>query len=507
MPYARQILLLLALLPFCTLNANAVSYYPIYAVEEARALGNMDFSLIKRGVDEGIKVFIAGGIQGDEPGGFTAASIISSHYRFMNAQIYISPNLNLDSIIKRSRGASGDMNRKFSALSKNDPQYDEVQRLQDFILDFKPNILLNLHDGSGFYATEYISSARNPNRWGQSVIIDQESMDCDYGDLEGIAERVTIRTNEAIENKNHYFVPRNTHTNIGHAEMEKSLSWYGVRNGIPSFGLEVSKDFNKATRVYYHLVQLEAFFDELGIEYYREFPLTLQDVANILEYNVYLKMANGRIFFPLQGLKNQQSGYIPVPKDVEFYSAQPIVATIKNNSNITVYHGNNTMTRIPVKEYVYSENVPLLQIDIDGTKKTIELGSILHVKDYLNIEHIEGYRINAIGARAEKMIEGLYTEAEVELRKNLFDARYSIDKAENIYRVEMYEGAKFVGMFLVDFSKDAFVYEVLKEDKELDFDAIVNKSDRLLARQEEAQEEKEKEKEKESSKGAFSFFR
>ncbi len=498
MPFTRIILLISALIPLFAIKAECANYYPLYAVEKARPVGNLDFSLIKRGQDEGIKIFIAGGIQGDEPGGFTAASIISTHYRFENAQIYISPNLNLDSIIKRSRGASGDMNRKFAYLSEKDPQYDEVMRLQDCILEIKPHILLNLHDGSGFYSTTYISSARNQNRWGQSIIIDQEKMDCDYGDLEGIAERVTQRTNDAIENKNHYFVPRNTHTNIGHAEMEKSLSWYGVRNGIPSFGLEVSKDFNKATRVYYHLVQLEAFFDELDIEFYREFPLSIQDVAKLIDYNVYIKMADNRIFFPLQGLKNQQSGYIPVPKDVAFTCAQPIVALLKNNTGITVHNGNSTITHIPVRQYTYSENIPLLQIDIDGEKKVIELGSIINVQNYFNIEHIDGYRINAIGARAESEIDGIVTEANVNLTKKLFDSRYAIDKAENIYRVEMYEASNFVGMFLVDFSQNPFIYEVLKEDREFEFANIANKTDKLLAL-EQLSIEKEIEEEQSSS--------
>ncbi len=460
MPFRILLVFLFICLPNIVLGAN---YYPLYPPSSTRELGNLDFSMIKRGADEGIKVLIAGGIQGDEPGGFSAASLISSHYRFENAQIYIVPNLNFDSIIKRARGATGDMNRKFAALSEDDPQYSEVRRFQEYIDELQPDILLNLHDGSGFYAPEYVSKLRNPNRWGQSLIIDQSEVDCNYGKLEEIGTSVIALANSKIKNSNYHFHLHNTHTDTGHPEMEKSLTWYAIKNDIPAFGLEVSKEFNKVERVYYHLIQIEAFFETLGIKYEREFPLTTNGIAKALDCNLYLTMAEGRVVFPLNDLKKELRGYIPLPSNVEFASSQPIVATVKNKNSFSVHYGNSTITNVAMRNYKLSEELPLLNLQIDGEKRQIEIGSIIEVDEWFMVEHTSGLRINAIGARKEIIIEEIATEANIQITRDDFDRQFAIDKAENFYRIEVYEGKDFVGMFLVDFSPSAFKYEIITQ--------------------------------------------
>ena len=74
------------------------------------------------------------GIQGDEPGGFTAASMLVTNYKVTKGNIWVVPNLNFESIIKRSRGVHGDMNRKFKTLSKDDPEFHQVQKIKRIIL-------------------------------------------------------------------------------------------------------------------------------------------------------------------------------------------------------------------------------------------------------------------------------------------------------------------------------------------------------------------------------------
>ncbi len=458
MPFRILLLLLFICLPTIAQGAN---YYPLYPPSSSRELGNLDFSIIKRGADEGLKVFIAGGIQGDEPGGFSAASLLSTHYRFTNAQIYIIPNLNFDSIIKRARGASGDMNRKFAALSEKDPQYDEVKRLQEYIDEIQPDMLVNLHDGSGFYFPEYVSALRNPNRWGQSLIIDQAKIDSPYGNLEEIGQKVILEANKKIENDAYHFHVNNTHTDTGHPEMEKTLTWYAIQHEIPAFGLEVSKEFNKVERVYYHLIQIEAFFETLGIEYEREFPLSTKGVAQALDCNVYLTMAQGRVVFPLNDLKKELRGYIPLPLDAEFTSPQPIVGTVKRKNSFSVHYGNSTITNVAMRNYKLSEELPQVEIVVDGQKRLVEMGCIVEVQEEFLVSHTKGLRVNAIGAREEILLDSIMTEANVEIRKDDFDSQFAIDKAENLYRIEIYQGKDFVGMFLVDFSPKAFKYEIL----------------------------------------------
>jgi hypothetical protein len=65
------------------------------------------------------------------------------------------------------------MNRKFLRLDKNDPEYVTVSRIQELIRHPNVKLVLNLHDGSGFFRPHYEDALRNPRRWGQCVIIDQ----------------------------------------------------------------------------------------------------------------------------------------------------------------------------------------------------------------------------------------------------------------------------------------------------------------------------------------------
>jgi len=96
----------------------------------------LEFSLHKNeGQLPGPTVLIVGGIQGDEPGGFNAASLLATHYRIERGRLWVVPNLNFDSIVRRSRGLNGDMNRKFPEISPQDPDYPAVERIKQIIID------------------------------------------------------------------------------------------------------------------------------------------------------------------------------------------------------------------------------------------------------------------------------------------------------------------------------------------------------------------------------------
>ncbi len=436
-----------------SLDVPTTNYAPVYTLTDERKINNYDFTLYERGTDEGLKIFILGGIQGDEPGGFNAASLLTTHYTFENAKVYIVPNLNFESIVKRARQVSGDMNRKFADLSTKDPQYDEVKRLQSLILEAKPDIIINLHDGSGFYRKKYISKLRNPNRWGQTCIIDQAEIDSPYGNLEEVATELTQLANTTISHEDNYFEVRNTHTDKGNAEMEKTLTWFGVRNNIASYGFEVSKEFNTVNRVLYHLTQLEAFFDVYGINYDRNFTLTPDDVEKALKCQVIVKMADGRVSLPLQDMKNNQMGYIPLPKNFTTVAPLPIIIPIKKDNLVTMHYGNNIMTKFRTQVYEFSDENPEFDVLIDGIESKAKVGDLVKVESSFLLEHLSGYRINAIGAKKEILQGEIKTEAGVKLTKNDFDSRYALDKSNTIFRVEVYYKKEFVGMLLVEFTK------------------------------------------------------
>ena len=61
---------------------------------------DFNFDLIKKGTDDNNTLLVIGGIQGDEPGGFISASLLSTHYEITKGSVWIVPNLNFYSIIK-----------------------------------------------------------------------------------------------------------------------------------------------------------------------------------------------------------------------------------------------------------------------------------------------------------------------------------------------------------------------------------------------------------------------
>ena len=246
----------------------------------------LDFTTIRLG-DATCVVLVVGGIQGDEPGGFSAATLLATRYDIQEGAVWVVPNLNFPSIIKRSRGLHGDMNRKFARLDESDPEFPTVRRIQELIRHPRVALVLNLHDGSGYYRANYQNYLCNPARWGQSVIIDQDGLPSGVfmGALAQEAARVTAEVNQRLIKPLHVLHVHNTNTAAGDKEMEKSLSYYAVRQGKAAFGLEASKEFPVELRAYYHLSMVEGFLRRAGVRFKRDFSLTPQGVGEALRVN------------------------------------------------------------------------------------------------------------------------------------------------------------------------------------------------------------------------------
>ena len=58
----------------------------------------LDYALIKKGEPSENTMLLIGGIQGDEPGGFLAASIVATDYNITKGSLWVVPNLNFPSI-------------------------------------------------------------------------------------------------------------------------------------------------------------------------------------------------------------------------------------------------------------------------------------------------------------------------------------------------------------------------------------------------------------------------
>lgn len=411
---------------------------------------NFDFNIIKKGFkDDENTLLIVGGIQGDEPGGFMAASLIVTHYKITKGSVWVVPNLNFYSIIKRSRGPYGDMNRKFANLPENDPEYETIQRIKNYIDHDNVKLIVNLHDGSGYYRPQYIDKEHSPYKWGQCSIIDQEILkDHKYSNLFEISNNVVSHVNKNLIDKEHIYHLHNTRTSEGDKEMEKTLTYYAINKGKAAFGNEASKNLPTHQRTYYHLLALEKYMDTMGIEYERQFNLNDQVIKNILDNDIEISFYNNKIKLPLSKIRNIIN-YFPVKNDgsIDFEPSNPLMTIVKKNNEYSIYYGNRRLSRLKADYIDYEIENKDIEIQIDNTIKKASFGSVITVNENFKIEPIEGYRVNVIGYTNKTN-----KETGVKIHHKDMMKKFSIDKDGSIYRIEFYSKEKFAGMILVKFA-------------------------------------------------------
>jgi len=437
-----------------------------YSSYSLAVLPNLEFSLHKNGPELSAEankfdplqsdslssptLLVIGGIQGDEPGGFTAASLLVTHYKITSGQVWVVPNLNFASIIKRSRGIHGDMNRKFSKLKRNDPEFETVQKIKQIITSPDVDVILNLHDGSGFYHERYIDAQHNPNRWGQSLIIDQAEIGVgQYSQLKKIGVDVVESVNKRIKNNSHYYRIKNTHTAKGDKEMEKTLTYFAINHSKPAFGVEASKNFLTSRRAYYHLLVIESFMKKIGISFERKFDLTEKDIKAAMYDKLQLAFYNNKILLDVANARKRLN-YVPLKKnsDINYMSGNPLVAVVSKNNRFNVRYGNRNLTYLKPSYFEYDDSINEITISVDGKARKVNLGSIINVNRHFNVRSIKGYRVNVIGFTKK----GVRDESNQTIRQENIRRRYSVDKKSRIYRVEVYQGKKYCGMVLIRFN-------------------------------------------------------
>ena len=412
------------------------------------ATTTMDFDLIKKGEENNNTLLIIGGIQGDEPGGFISASLVSTHYEITKGSVWVVPNLNFHSIIERSRGPYGDMNRKFAHLSKNDPEYETIQRIKRYIRDDRVKLIVNLHDGSGFYRPKHEDSLHSPHRWGQCSIIDQSSINIPlYGNLENISNAVVSHVNDNLLKYEDRYHLHNTRTVEGDKEMEKTLTYYAINHGKAAFGNEASKSLATHKRVYYHLLAIEKYMDIMGIEYKRKFSLNSKGVYSAINNDIYISLYNGKIKLPLSQVRTLLK-YFPIKKEseIDFEASNPLLAVVKKGDYYTIQYGNRRLLKLKADYQEYDNSKNVVSLEIDGKTKDYSFGTIIEVEKNFLVKNDKDFRVNVIGYTNKKKVE-----TGVKIRKSQFSRAHSVDKKGLVYRVEYYSKKKFAGMVLVKF--------------------------------------------------------
>lgn len=412
-------------------------------------LNQFGFDIIKKGVQNDNTLLVVGGIQGDEPGGFMAASLIATHYEIKKGSVWVIPNLNFYSIIKRSRGPYGDMNRKFASLDPNDPEYEIIQRVKSFIKNENVKMIVNLHDGSGYYRPKYEDSLHSPHRWGQCTIIDQSNIKSKkFSNLEDISTQVVQHVNKNLLKKEHKYHLHNTRTAEGDKEMEKTLTYFAINNGKAAFGNEASKELPTHQRVYYHLLALEKFMHISGVKFERKFNLNADVVKNILDNDIEIAFYGDKIKLPLGQVRNMIK-YFPVKKDgtIDFTPSNPLMSIVREHDVYTIYYGNRRLSKLSADFVEHAHDNIKAKFLIDGIHEEYSFGDKIKVENDFLIKPLKGYRINVIGYTNKSKIE-----TDKLITKNSMLKRFSIDQNGNKYRVEFYKDEKFAGMIVVDFA-------------------------------------------------------
>ncbi|WP_187870621.1 DL-carboxypeptidase Csd4 [Helicobacter pylori] len=404
--------------------------------------------------DKAPHLLLLAGIQGDEPGGFNATNLFLMHYSVLKGLVEVVPVLNKPSMLRNHRGLYGDMNRKFAALDKNDPEYPTIQEIKSLIA--KPNIdaVLHLHDGGGYYRPVYVDAMLNPKRWGNCFIIDQD-------EVKGAKfPNLLVFANNTIESINaHLLHPieeyhlKNTRTAQGDTEMQKALTFYAINQKKSAFANEASKELPLASRVFYHLQAIEGLLNQLNIPFKRDFELNPSSVhALINDKNLWAKISS-LPKMPLFNLRPRLN-HFPLPHNtkipqIPIESNAYIVGLVKNKQEVFLKYGNKLMTRLSPFYIEFDPSLEEVKMQIDNKDQMVKIGSVVEVKESFYIHAMDNIRANVIGFSVSN--ENKPNEAGYTIRFKDFQKRFSLDKQERIYRIEFYKNNAFSGMILVKF--------------------------------------------------------
>ena len=405
----------------------------------------------KENPDSNTTLLVIGGIHGNEPGGYFAASILAMHYTIKSKNLWIIPNLNKESIIANKRGIHGDMNRKFAYIKKYDKDKDTVESVKKIILNPQVSLILNLHDGHGFYRHKEQNSIFNPNAWGQTCVIDQCNLNEKqaFGNLNKIAEDVQKSVNKKLLKKHHIFNVKNTQTKFKDEQMRLSLTYFAVRNNKPAFAIETSKSLSSVSqKVFYQLLAIEEFMKIMGIEYSKDFILNEKNIAKIVKNYGTLEI-NHNILLNLSDIKSSLS-FIPIKsRSNAFVFSNPLGAVKKNKyGRYDVFIGNKKVTSLKPQYFKIADHCPDTYL-VEADKKIISLkkASKFYVNDDFKIIRDKQYRVNIIGYHSKNK----KNESDITISLNDLNKKYAVDTANKTFRIEFYKDNEFCSMLMVTF--------------------------------------------------------
>jgi hypothetical protein len=400
--------------------------------------------------DSNTTLLVVGGIHGNEPGGYTAAEVLATHYKITSKNLWIIPNLNRASIMANRRGIHGDMNRKFATMKKNDKDKKIVDEIKKIILSKNVSLVLNLHDGHGFYRKNNQGSIFNPTAWGQTCVIDQCNLkeEQEFGNLNNIASTVKNNVNTQLIKKHHSFNVKNTKTKYDDEAMQLSLTYFAVTNNKPAFAIETSKNLSTLSqKVFYQLLAIEEFMKIMNITFIRDFDLNAKSIAKIVKdygfliINDNIKLDLGNIkkslrFIPIKSLKNK------------FIFSNPLGDFKKVKGKYFIYVGGKRLSTLKPQYFRISDNCQdKFDVIADGKKISVNKASSFFVKDDFKVLKSKDTRVNIIGYQSKHNSN----ESNISVKLKNLNKKFSVDRDNKVYRIEFYNKNEFCFMSMVKF--------------------------------------------------------
>jgi hypothetical protein len=336
------------------------------------------------------------------------------------------------------------MNRKFSFIKDGDKNKKAVEEIKEIILEKNISLVLNLHDGNGFYRKEHQGNIFNPNAWGQTCVIDQNRLqqEQEFGNLDSIASIVTNNINKKLIKKHHTLGVKNTNTRFEDEAMQLSLTYFAVTNNKPAFAIETSKHLpTLSQKVFYQLLAIEEFMMIMGIDYEREFELNEKELDYILSQYGVLNI-NNNISLNLDNIKPSLS-YIPIKSTSNtFKFSNPLGSIKRTNGSFVIYIGNKKISTLRPQYFEIAKDIEeKFDVLIDGKLTSVGFTSTFLVNENFNIVNDSRFRVNVIGFRSNTV-----SQSGFDINLKSLDKNFSVDKNHKLYRVEFYKDDKFYAM-------------------------------------------------------------
>ena len=415
------------------------------------ALLHAQIQLIKKSNDDSnTTLLVIGGIHGNEPGGYFSAAILASHYTITSKNLWIIPNLNEASIINNKRGIHGDMNRKFAHIKDTDKDKPIIEEVKKIILNKQVSLVLNLHDGHGFYRKRNQNNIYNPKAWGQTCVIDQCNLNTEqpFSCLNDIAMSVKNEVNKKLLHQDHTFNVKNTNTKLDDKAMQQSLTYFAVRHNKPAFAIETSKNLSSLSqKVFYQLLAIEEYMKIMDITFIRDFNLTEKNITKIIS-NYGTLAINDNIVIDLNNIKKSLS-YFPIKSvNNDFKFSHPLGNVKKVKGNYQIFIGNKHITTLKPQYFKLAKNCQdKFNLLVDGKEISLPKASDFNVTADFKVIKSKKQRVNIIGYQAKGHVD----ESDTIIALGNLQKSYSVDRSHKTYRVEFYKKDEFCSMLMVHF--------------------------------------------------------